>query len=180
MTNTNTNTNDNGYSLAVSESIKAVQTGVKSENQYLRAGDAVLAFFGSEEAIREVKAQFIVDAVIPGLDKKHQSALKIDLVRKNSKEYQAYDANMRHEWHEANEAKKTARSIADIYFNRIVGYAFPKVKAESDSDSTTDLKTKINEAISNLIKKCQKTESANFDVNVTIQALQNVLTTVNR
>lgn len=171
---------DNLYSNAVTETTKAIASDAKTENQYKKAGSAVVACFATEDAIREVKAQFIVDAIIPGLDKKHQTALNTDLVRKNSKEYQAYDTNMRAQWNDAYEAKKTARSIADTYFNRVVGYAFPKVKEESESESITDLKTKINEQIANMIKKCQKTENANFDINATIQALQNVLTVVNK
>ena len=173
---------DNLYSNAVTETTKAIASDAKTENQYKKAGNAVIACFATEDAIREIKAQFIVDAIIPGLDKKHQTALNTDLVRKNSKEYQAYDAVMRNEWNDAYEAKKTARSIADTYFNRVVGYAFPKVKeeSESNSESTTDLKTKINEQIASMIKKCQKTENADFDINATIQALQNVLTVVNK
>lgn len=172
---------DNLYSTAVSETIKAISSDAKTEGQYKKAGSAVVACFTTEDAIREIKAQFIVDAIIPAMDKKHQTALNTDLVRKNSKEFQAYDSNMRAQWQESKTAKDTARQIADVYFNRVVGYAFPKSKVETETDSiATDLKTKINEQISNMIKKCQKTENANFDVNATIQALQNVLTVVNK
>ena len=56
-------------------------------------------------------------------------------------------------------------------------YAFPKEKQESE---TTSLKTKIQEQVADLIKKCEKATDADFDLVATLQALNSVLTAVNK
>ena len=82
-------------------------------------------------------------------------------------------------WEAVNQAKKDARATCDTYFSRIVKYAFPKDKAESDT-TPTSLKTKIQETIADLVKNCEKAEGADFDLVATLAALQNVLTVVNK
>ena len=134
-------------------------------------------FFGSEEAINEVKAQFIADAILPSISKLYQKALATELPRKNSKEFNALDEGQRKMWEYTNQDKKDARATCDTYFSRIVKYAFPKDQA---SNEPTSLQTKIQVQIADLIKKCEKSTDADFDLVTTIQALQNVLTVVNK
>ena len=112
---------------AVTAAIKGELTTV---NKWQTAGQTVRDFYGTETAINEVKAQFIADAIIPALDRKHAAALDKELCRKGSAEFNAFDAGQKDNWETANQAKKDARSVCDTYFNRIVKYAFPKEKEE--------------------------------------------------
>ena len=175
MTNTNTQTTD--YSATVEACTNAVRQDINTVNKWETAGQKVRAFFGTETAMLEVKAQFIADAILPAIDKRHAKALNTELPRKNSKEFNALDAGQRETWEYVYQAKKDARSTCDTYFSRIVGYAFPKDKKESEP---TTLKTKIQEGIADFIKKCEKATDADFDLVATKQALQAVLTAVNK
>jgi glutamyl/glutaminyl-tRNA synthetase len=165
------------YSATVEACTNAVRQDINTVNKWQTAGDKVRAFFGTETAMLEVKAQFIADAILPAIDKRHSKALSVDLVRKNSKEFIAYDQGQRDSWEFANQCKKDARATCDTYFSRIVKYAFPKDKADNEP---TSLKTKIQEQIADLIKKCEKSIDADFDLVATKQALQAVLTAVNK
>jgi len=172
MQNTNAS-----YQATVTACTNAVRQDINTVNKWELAGSEVRLFFGTEAAMLEVKAQFIADAILPAIDKRHAKALATELPRKNSKEFNALDAGQRDTWEYVNQAKKDARATLNTYFSRIVGYAFPAEKKESE---TTSLKTKIQEGIADFIKKCEKATDADFDLVATKQALQNVLTTVNK
>jgi hypothetical protein len=174
---TNTLTQTTGYTETVEACQKAVSQDINTVNKWVTAGLKVRDFFGSEEAINEVKAQFIADAILPSINKLLQKALATELPRKNSKEFNALDENQRKAWEYTNQDKKDARATCDTYFNRIVKYAFPKDPSESE---TVSLKTKIQTQIADLIKKCEKSTDADFDIVETAKALQAVLTTVNK
>jgi hypothetical protein len=176
MTNTNA-TQMTGYTETVEACQKAVSQDISTVNKWETAGLKVRAFFGSAEAITEIKAQFIADAILPSIGKHHAKALATELPRKNSKEFNALDAGQRETWEYVYQAKKDARSTCDTYFSRIVGYAFPKEKKESEA---TSLKTKIQVQIADLLKKCEKSTDADFDIVETTKALQAVLTLVNK
>ena len=172
MTNTNAS-----YEVTVTACTNAVRQDINTVNKWETAGKSVRAFFGSETAMLEVKAQFIADAILPAIDKRHAKALATELVRKNSKEFLAYDMGQRETWEATNQAKKDARATLNTYFSRIVSYAFPAEKKES---TTASLKTKIQEQVADLIKKCEKATDANFDLVATMHALNAVLTAVNK
>ena len=174
MSNTNTTAS---YQATVTDCTNAVRQDINTVNKWETAGKSVRAFFGTETAMLEVKAQFIADAILPAIDKRHAKALSIELVRKNSKEFLAYDQGQRDTWEYNNQAKKDARATCDTYFSRIVKYAFPK---EATTNEPTTLKTKIQEQIADLIKKCEKATDANFDLVATMTALNAVLTAVNK
>jgi hypothetical protein len=142
---------------AVTEAIKGELTTV---NKWKTAGAQVREFFGTEAALEEVKAQFIADAIIPAMDKKHAAALNLELPRKGSKEYNALDAENKALWDAMNQAKKDARSTAHTMFSRVVGYAFPKEKTESVPKA---LETKLVGLINDAIGKIEKAESVEFD-----------------
>jgi hypothetical protein len=177
MLNTNVNTQTASYELTVDACQKAVSQDINTVNKWVTAGLKVRDFFGSEEAINEVKAQFIADAILPSINKLLQKALATELPRKNSKEFNALDENQRKAWEYTNQDKKDARATCDTYFNRIVKYAFPK---EATTNEPTSLKTKIQVQIADLLKKCEKSTDADFDVVETTKALQAVLTLVNK
>jgi hypothetical protein len=143
---------------------KAVTDAIKGEintvNKWQTAGSQVREFFGTESALNEVKAQFIADAIIPALDKRHAAALNMELMRKGSKEYNALDADNKALWEAMNQAKKDARATAHTMFSRVVGYAFPKEKTESVPKA---LETKLVDLINDAIGKIEKAESVEFD-----------------
>jgi hypothetical protein len=95
------------------------------------------------ENLESVKAQFIADAILPAMDKKHAQALAVDLPRKGSKDYNELSQANQAKWETANQAKKDARSVADTYFSRVLGYAFPKPKAESKPVNLKDRIQKV-------------------------------------
>jgi hypothetical protein len=155
----------------------AVNTALGSVNKWNIAGRDVAAFYPNQEALETVKAQFIADAIIPGLDKRHAAALALELPRKGSKEYNEMSEANREKWEVANQAKKDARATAHTMFTRIVSYAWPKEKTPS---APRDLKTRFNEELSALIKACEKSEDAPFDVVKVKALLENALTLVNK
>ena len=142
------------------EVISSVKTAITEDgkliNKWEKAGENVAEFFQSAKAIEEVKAQFIADAILPALDKKHAQALAKDLPRMNSKDYKekcSMDIGYADKWELANQAKKDARSTCNTYFTRIVNYAFPPEKKESKKKSFTEkLKALIDEG--GKIKEC--------------------------
>lgn len=174
---TNTLNQTTGYTETVEACQKAVSQDINTVNKWQNAGSKVRGFFGSAEAITEIKAQFIADAILPSIEKHHTKALNIELPRKNSKEFNLLNQGERDVWEAINQAKKDARATCDTYFSRIVRYAFPKEATESEP---TSLKTKIQTQIADLIKKCEKATDADFDLVATRQALNAVLTLVNK
>lgn len=166
------------YSQVTKAVTEAVRGDINTVNKWQTAGSAVREFYGTETAVNEVKAQFIADAIIPALDKKHAQALARELPRKGSADYVAFVANHGADlWETQNQAKKDARATAHTMFSRVVKYAFPAEKVES---APRDLKTRINEEVAALIKACQKAEAPAFDVAAVLAALEATLTAVNK
>ena len=159
----------------------AVTAAIKGElstvNKWQTAGQTVRDFYGTETAINEVKAQFIADAIIPALDKRHAAALARELPRKNSAEFNALDAGQKANWETSNDAKKDARATAHTMFTRVVRYAFP---AEKKERAPTALKTRLQLELASLIKACEKSEGEDFDVAGTINNLRATLAFVNK
>jgi hypothetical protein len=157
---------------------EAVRGDINSVNKWQTAGQTVRGFYGTEAALNEVKAQFIADAILPAIDKRHVAALNKELPRKGSGEYVAFvGAHGADAWEIANQAKKDARATAHTMFTRVAKYAFPAEKAEA---APRDLKTRLNEEIAALVKACQKAEAPAFDVGATIAALNGALTIINK
>ena len=166
------------YTTVIKSVTEAVRGDINTVNKWQTAGNATREFYGTETAINEVKAQFIADAIIPALDKRHAAALAKDLPRKGSADYVAFvGAHGADMWETANQAKKDARATAHTMFARVVKYAFPAEKAET---TPRDLKTRLNEELAALIKACQKAEAPAFDVGATIAALESALSVINR
>ena len=166
------------YTQVIKSVTEAVRNDINTVNKWQTAGNAVREFYGTETAVNEVKAQFIADAIIPALDKKHAQALARDLPRKGSADYVAFVANHGAAlWEDQNKAKKDARATAHTMFARVVKYAFPAEKAES---APRDLKTRLNEELAALVKACQKAEAPAFDVAAVLAGLEATLTAVNK
>ena len=156
---------------------QAVSKDNESKGKWQAAGQAVAGFYMTAENLESVKAQFIADAILPAMDKKHAQALAVDLPRKGSKDYNELSQANQAKWETANQAKKDARSVADTYFSRVLGYAWPKPKAEP---KPVNLKDRIQKSVADLVDKCGKAESADFDLVAVKAALENVLTLVNK
>jgi hypothetical protein len=164
---------------AVNQAVRqAVDADNKAKGKWQAAGQAVAGFYMTAENLEAVKAQFITDAILPAMDKKHAQALAVDLPRKGSKEYNELSEANQVKWEAANQAKKDARAIYSTYFARVVSYAFPKDKTEAESVPKS-IEVKFNEALTNLIKACEKAENASFDVVAVKAALVNAQKLVN-
>lgn len=167
------------YETLTKNVIDAVRNDINTVNKWQVAGASVREFYGTETALTEVKAQFIADAIIPALDKKHAAALAVELPRKGSKEYNALDAAGIEKWKVQYQAKKDARSTADTMFARVVKYAFPAEKVESETETKTT-KTKIVNLINDAIGKAEKDTAPDYDAVVLIQQLRAALATASK
>ena len=165
------------YTEVINHTREAIKADNNSANRWQLCGKDVRAFFGTEAALQEVKAQFIADAILPAIDKRHAEALAKDLPRKGSKEYNELCEANRAKWDAANEAKKAARATCATYFARIMSYAFPKEKTQAEP---RNLRTRLNEELAALVKACEKAEEADFDLGATIKALNACLVIVNK
>ena len=165
------------YTQMTAAVTSAIRGELTTVNKWQTAGQTVRDFYGTETAINEVKAQFIADAIIPALDKRHAFALSRELPRKNSTEFNALDAGQKDNWETLNDAKKDARATAHTMFTRVVRYAFP---AEKKERAPTALKTRLQNELASLIKACEKSEGEDFDVAGTINNLRATLAFVNK
>jgi hypothetical protein len=165
------------YTDVITATQAAVSNDVSTQNKWQKAGAIVSAFYGSETALTEVKAQYIADAILPALPARHAKALAIELPRKNSAEYVALDQAGRDAWEVMNQNKKDARSTADTYFKRVLRYAFPVEKAPSESKS---LETKLADLINDAIGKIEKAEAPAFDAVTALVGLRAALTAVTK
>lgn len=163
------------YSAVTKAVTEAVRGDIATGNKWQAAGHAVREFYGTESALTEVKAQFIADAILPAIDKRHAAALQKDLPRKGSEAYNALDAGGRDKWEADNQAKKDARATCHTMFTRVVRYAFP---AEKEAATPRTLETRMAEELAALIKACEKAEAPAFDVTTTLTHLRAALATV--
>ena len=150
----------------------AVSGDIALSNKWQNAGETVRGFYGSEATLTEAKAQFIADAILPAIDKRHTAALAADIPRKGSKEYNALSDANRVKWEAVNQAKKDARAVSHTMFSRVVAYAFPK---EKEASAPRTLKTRLCEDLAALIKACEKAEDADFDIPATLTHLKAAL-----
>ena len=134
MTNATTD-----YSLVVKAVQDAIKSDVTSEYKWVSCAKSVVSFFGTESAIEGVKAQFIADAILPAIDKRHAQALATELPRMGSKEYNELTDSQKTLWEDTNKAKKDARSTCSTYFNRVVRYAFPSSNSSDNGAKKSEL-----------------------------------------
>lgn len=171
-----TNTTTIGYADLIKEVKLALVTKDKAESSLTSMGADVCAFFGSEKALDEVKAQFIADAISPIVKPKHLQALAVDLPVMNSKAYKellSRDASYEAKWNEANQAKKDARSTIATYYNRVKAYAFPKDKKDKVIKSFAD-------KVKALIEEGGKLKEPEFDIVKVMGFLNQALNTIEK
>jgi hypothetical protein len=159
-----------GYSLVVKATQDAIKADQTSEGKWVHCAKHVASFFGTESALEGVKAQFIADAILPAIDKRHAQALATELPRKGSKEYNELTDSGKTLWEDKNQAKKDARSTCDIAFKRVLKYAFPKAKDENTESTVTD-ETKDLEVLNSLIKRLEKAQSRSYSITTVMTSL---------
>jgi hypothetical protein len=151
---------------------KSLRKADESESALQSMGKEVQAFYGSESALNEVKAQFCADAILPILKPKHAEALAKDIPRKGSKDFNALDSNGLALWESVNQAKKDARSTLGVYFKRVIKYAFPSEQVESEDKPEVSDVTKDIEMLNALIKRLEKAEGRPYDLAQVINNLK--------
>ena len=155
---------------------QAVNADITTKNKWQSAGHTVAGFYDSAEALEAVKAQFIADAILPGMEKKHAAALLVDLPRKGSKEFNELTDVNKLKWDNANQAKKDARSTAHTMFSRIVSYAWPKEPAEKNPPKT--LETRLLEMLADCAGKIEKAENPSFDPVTALKGIREAMTAI--
>lgn len=149
------------YQELITQVKTALKLGDKAETELQTMGAHVAEFYGSEKALDEQKAQFTADAIHSIVKPKHIQALGVDLPRKNSKDYIercTRDGDYPNKWDIANQAKKDARSTIEVYYKRVVKYAFPKPVSEGSS------KKGFVDRLSKLIEDGGKIKECDFDL----------------
>lgn len=163
------------YTSVVKSVSSAVSSDTTTTGKWQNAGHDVAGFFTTQDALEAVKAQFIVDAILPGMDKKYSAALAVDLPRKGSKEFNELSDVNKAKWDTANQAKKDARAISHTYFARVVSYAWPKEKAPSTPKT---LETRLLEALAECAGKIEKAENPSFDPVAALKGIREAITAI--
>jgi len=174
MTNATT-----GYTEVIKATQDAIKADTSTTSKWVNCGKANAEFFGTASALEGVKAQFIADAILPALPTKHAKALNTELPRKGSKEYNELSDTEKAQWEDVNQAKKDARSTCGTYFSRVLSYAFPKVKDDSNEPKASD-ETKDLEMLNALIKRLEKAESRPYLITDVLFHLHNARTTMSK
>ena len=176
----------------------AINSAEKAQHNIKQAGLAVREWYtGSLDSFRGEKQALIKLIIIPALPKKQQADLLRELPRKGTEQAQQFKPE---QLAQLQQDKIRARAYADAVFRSVMQYAFQseleaekaKAKAnkeseakdadsesEEGSDSVT-LKTRILTDVSALIKKCQKSEGEDFDINEAVKALQAVINVISK
>jgi hypothetical protein len=175
------NDNATNYSNMVKNVGSAIQLGDKAEGQWVKAGALAREFFGSAEALSDIKAQFIADAIAPYCKPHHLKAMEVELPRMNGKEYAkkvAENATYVQFWQTANQAKKDARSTFDGMFSRVLKYAFPAVKKDEPAEPAKSEETIDLERLVALIGRLEKAQGRSFDIPAVLGFLNQAKTTM--
>jgi len=157
----------------------AIATESKAERKWLDVGAAIRDAFASEAALNEVRAEFLDTVIYPAMGDEAVKVIKAELPRKGTKDWNDAGATQQAAWTAMNDAKKTVRGKGSVYFGRVVKYAFPS-EAEAEPAAKRDLKTRLNEELSALIKACQKSEGETFDVGMVVGHLESALKYINK
>lgn len=157
----------------------AIATENKAERKWFDVGAAGRAEFANEAALNEVRAKFLDEVIYPAMGAEAVKIIRAEIPRKGTKDWNDAGATQQAAWTAINEAKKTVRGKGSVYFGRVVKYAFPS-EAESEPAAKRDLKTRLNEELSALIKACQKSEGETFDIGMVIGHLESAMKYVNK
>jgi len=148
-------------------------------------------YAGGYESWLGEKAALIKDIIIPALPVKVQTDLLRPLPRKGTKDGDAYGTEL---LAQHNQDKIRARAYADAIFRKVTEYAFEaeieaekarkaearKAEAEDSEEGEDEIdsaklatnKAKLMADLSNWVKRLQKSDGEDFDINATITSLQ--------
>ena len=184
------------------EVIKTISDAVASSEtataKWKKSGLAVRDWYtGGLDAFRGEKQALIKELIVPACPKKVQADLLRELPRKGTEQAAQFKPE---QLAQLQADKIRARAYADAVFRSVMQYAFqseleaekakakankePEAKdADSESEEGSDsvtLKTRILTDVSALIKKCQKSEGEDFDINEAVKALQAVINVISK
>lgn len=175
--------------------ITAIHNAVDADNavqsKWKDTGALVRQWYaGGYESWLGEKAALLKDIIIPALPVKVQTDLLRPLPRKGTKDGDSYGAEL---LAEHNQDKIRARAYADAIFRKVTEYAFEvEIEAEKarkqaerdankadnededeiDSSKLATNKAKLMADLSNWVKRLQKSDGEDFDINATITSLQ--------
>jgi len=162
----------------------AVQTKWKDAGAMVRQW-----YSGGYDAWLGEKKALIAEIIVPAIPKEQQAALLRPLPRKGTKDGDAYGAELL-EAHNADKVR--ARAYADAIFRKVTEYAFAaEIEAEKarkaeeraaekdDEESEGEIdtsklvtnKAKLQADFSNWVKRLQKSEGEDFDINAMLAVL---------
>lgn len=151
----------------------AITCDVKAGNKWQEAGNAVRAEFVGREAFETVRAAFIDQVIVPALGDEAVRIIAADVPRKGTAAYKGTPA-MHAAWEAANNAKKTVRGKASVYFGRILKYAFPKDSADGEGEDkpAATIQAKALKAATALLAMLQKDEAPSYKHRAACDAAQ--------
>jgi hypothetical protein len=152
----------------------AISCDVKAGNKWQEAGNAVRAEFVGREAFETVRAAFIDQVIVPALGDEAVRIIAAEVPRKGTTAHKAATESQRTAWAELNDAKKTVRGKASVYFGRILKYAFPKDAAEGEGDDkpAATIQAKALKAATALLAMLQKDEAPSYKHRAACDAAQ--------
>jgi len=176
----------------------AIDSDNATANKWKTAGQAVRQWYpaGYDSWIGE-KAALIKDIIIPALPMETQTALLRPLPRKGSDDAKSYTGGAKVlEQHQADKIR--ARAYADSMYRKVTEYAFAAeleaIKAakkaakaeeqgeeeEIDTSKLATNKAKLLADVSNWIKRLQKSDGEDFNINDAIAALNSVIAVLSK
>lgn len=170
------------YSDLFAPTIATIKGDLAQTNKWASLGAKYAAFFPTEDGLKGVKADIILHAIIPAFSDKDQAAWHNKPVRKGSKEYDAMTDTGRASEDDKREARKNVNAKAEVYFARIVKYAFPKPAVERGAQlpegegeskgAEKSTGTKIMGLLTDALGKAEKWEDADVDIVALTKAIK--------
>jgi len=188
-----------GKELSKDALVSAIHSAIDADNatvnKWKKAGEAVRKWYpaGYDSWLGE-KAALIKDVIVPALPVETQTALLRTLPRKGTDDAKIYTGGESMlEKHQADKIR--ARAYADSMYRKVTHYAFEQEREDAKSkgkgkgkgkgegegegeitvDNNASNKTKLMADCSNWVKRLQKSEGEDFDINATIAALNAVI-----
>lgn len=150
--------------MGISANIKklareAINADNVSTGKWVAFGAGVATEYTDRDAVMAVKADMIKDAIIPAMGDDAIRVMTTDIPDKRSERWAAASETQRSQWLTMKDARVSARGKAEVYFNRVLKYAFPAAETTGDTKARTDDATYCTEHNTLCIKRLQKSET---------------------
>ena len=159
---------DANYSAMV-ESVKAaIKASKTADSGWDAAGKHILAFYKSPEALKEVKAQFCADIIIPMLEKRHRDALMANVKDTDAKSPEGIAVRA---------AKKDATATRDTMFMHALKKAWPNYGKTADAATAPKVSDsdKFRNTLTTLIKQIEDKQDLDFAPDMATKHLRAAL-----